>query len=60
MQQNAQTFFAQTEAATSGSLPQFIKDEFDVFLECGILPHGFLRVRVRYSECGNNELFACG
>jgi hypothetical protein len=29
----------------SGALPQFVKDEFDAFLECGILAHGFLRSR---------------
>ena len=26
-------------------MPRFIKDEFDAFLECGILAHGFLRLR---------------
>src|SRR4051812_18875912 len=26
-------------------LPDFVKDEFDAFLECGILAHGFLRLR---------------
>ena len=26
-------------------LPRFIKNEFDAFLECGILAHGFLRLR---------------
>ena len=43
VQQHAATFFAQTEEATGASLPQFIEDEFDAFLECGILAHGFLR-----------------
>ncbi len=45
VQQHAQTFFAQAEEATGSSLPQFVKDEFDAFLECGILAHGFLRLR---------------
>jgi hypothetical protein len=27
-------------------LPRFIKDEFDAFLKCGILAHGFLRLRL--------------
>ena len=45
VQQHAATFFAQTEEATGASLPQFIEDEFDAFLECGILAHGFLRLR---------------
>ena len=37
MQQHAATFFAETEAAAGADLPQFVKDEFDAFLECGIL-----------------------
>ena len=38
------------------SLPQFVKDEFDAFLECGILAHGF--VRVCCGECGDEKLVA--
>ena len=26
-------------------MPQFVKDEFDAYLECGILAHGFMRLR---------------
>jgi hypothetical protein len=35
----------QIEAETGASLPDFVKDEFDVFLECGILAHCFLSLR---------------
>ena len=56
VQQHAQTFFAQTEEATGASLPQFIKDEFDAFLECGILAHGFLRLHC--GDCGHDKLVA--
>ena len=56
VQQHAQTFFAQTEGATGVSLPQFVKDEFDAFLECGILAHGFLRLRC--GDCGHDKLVA--
>ena len=38
------------------ALPEFIKDEFDAFLECGILAHGFLRLRC--GECGHEKLVA--
>ncbi len=38
---------AETEADAGAGQPQFLKDEFDTFLECGILAHGFLR-----SRCG--------
>jgi len=41
VQQNAATFFAQAEETTGADLPQFVKDEFDAFPECGILAHGF-------------------
>jgi glycine/D-amino acid oxidase-like deaminating enzyme len=37
-------------------LPRFVKDEFDAFLECGILAHGFLRLRC--GECGHDKLLA--
>ena len=53
VQQHAATFFAETEAAAEADLPQFVKDEFDAFLECGILAHGFLRLR-----CGHDKLVA--
>ncbi|MBA3591953.1 MAG: transposase zinc-binding domain-containing protein [Methylibium sp.] len=46
----------QTEEAIGASLPQFIKDEFDAFLECGILAHGFLRLRC--VDCGHDKLLA--
>jgi len=51
-----ETFFAQVEAHTGSSVPQFIKDEFEAFLECGILAHGFLRLRCR--ECAHEKLVA--
>ena len=56
VQQHAQTFFAQTEEATGASLPLFFKDEFDAFLGCGILAHGFLRLRC--DDCGHDKLVA--
>jgi hypothetical protein len=45
VQEHLETFLAQVEAETGASLPEFIKAEFDAFLECGILAHGFLRLR---------------
>ena len=56
VQQHAATFFAQAEAAAGADLPQFVKDEFDAFLECGILAHGFLRLRC--GDCGHDKLVA--
>ena len=34
----------------------FVKDEFEAFLECGILAHGFLRVRC--AHCAHEKLVA--
>ena len=56
MQQHAATFFEQAEAAAGADLPQFVKDEFDAFLDCGILAHGFLRLRC--GDCGHDKLVA--
>ena len=44
VQQHAATFFAHADAEACADLPQFVKDEFDAFLERGILAHGFLRL----------------
>jgi hypothetical protein len=35
VQQHAETFFAQVQAAAGADLPRFIKDEFEAVLECG-------------------------
>ena len=56
VQQHAASFIAHTEDSTGSELPGFIKDEFDGFLECGILAHGFLRLRC--GDCGHNKLLA--
>jgi len=56
VQQHAANFFAETEAAAGAELPPFVKDEFDAFLECGILAHGFLRLRC--ADCGHDKLLA--
>ena len=56
-QQHAATFFEQTESAACADLPLSVKDEFDAFLECGILAHGFLRLRC--GDCSHDKLVAC-
>jgi len=56
IQENLETFFAQVEAETGMGLPDFVKDEFEAFLECGLLPHGFLRLRC--DDCGHEKLVA--
>ena len=56
MQQHAASFIARTEAGTGAALPRFVTEEFDAFLECGILACGFLWLRC--GECGLNKLLA--
>jgi Transposase zinc-binding domain len=58
-QQHAATFFAQAQDATGSSLPLYVKDEFDSFLSCGILVHGFLRLHC--GGCKQDQLltFSC-
>jgi hypothetical protein len=56
VQENLETFLADAQAGGAASLPQFVKDEFDAFLECGILAHGFLRLRC--AGCGHEKLVA--
>ena len=46
----------QFRSEAGADLPQFVKDEFDAFLECGILAHGFLRLRC--GDCGHDKLIA--
>ena len=62
VQQHAASFIAHTEAGTGSELPRFIEDEFDAFLECGILAHdpeAALR-RVRPRQAAGVQLQARG
>ncbi len=56
VQQHTATFIEQAEAEPGAELPRFVKDEFDAFLECGILAHGFLRLHC--ADCGHDKLVA--
>ena len=56
VQQHAATFIAETEVAAGADLAQFVKGEFDAFLECGILAQGYLRLRC--ADCGHHKLVA--
>ena len=42
-----------------GELPAFVRDEFEAYFRCGILAHGFLRVRCK--DCGHSRVvgFSC-
>ncbi len=40
VQDHLETFLAQVELETGAGLPEFVQEEFEAFLECGILAHG--------------------
>ncbi len=48
-------FLARLEAE-GGALPAFVKQEFDDYLKCGLLEHGFLRVKC--DACRHEHLVA--
>lgn len=56
VQENLLTFYRAAETEYEGGLPDFVKKEFDEYLKCGILAHGF--VRARCEQCGHEKLVA--
>jgi Transposase zinc-binding domain len=71
VQEHLETFLAQVERETGSGLPDFVREEFDAslslgadsdtslylaYLECGILAHGFLRLRC--ADCAPEKLVA--
>lgn len=55
VQEHLATFLAQCEASER-TVPSFVKKEFEEYLRCGILAHGFARVYC--SECRYDRLVA--
>ena len=49
VQERAQTFLVQAERGTEVGLPEFVKDEFEAFLECSTLARGFFAFAARTS-----------
>lgn len=43
-------------AEQAGGLPKFVTDEFDAYLRCGILEHGFAHFACR--RCGQSQVVA--
>ena len=57
VQAHLDTFLAFVDTETGGGgLPTFVTDEFDAFLACSILAHGFLRLRC--DGCAEEQLVA--
>lgn len=56
VRKHLETFLAEIQARTGTGLPAFVRGESEAFLECGILAHGFLRVRC--AGCAHEKLVA--
>ena len=56
VQENWETFRANLEKENGRSLPTHVLKEFRAFLECGILAHGFLRMKCE--NCPHEKLVA--
>jgi hypothetical protein len=55
VQAHERQFFADLEAE-GDEVPAFVRDEFEAYLRCGILAHGFVRVRCK--DCGHSRAVA--
>ena len=58
VQQHAQTYLAQAEAV-GAALPRFVTGEFHAYLKCGILAHGYMRLRCDTCACETLVAFSC-
>ena len=56
VREHYETFAAEVEHVCTTGLPQFVKDEFNAYLDCGILAHGFLRLTC--DGCARDTLVA--
>ena len=45
--------------AEGGSVPHFVQQEFDDYLKCGLLEHGFLRVKCDACSHEHRVAFSC-
>ena len=55
LQQHLASFVANREAE-GRPLPEYVKEEFEAFLRCGILAHGFLRLKC--TSCSQEKIVA--
>ena len=56
LREHLATFLARASAQDGSGLPRFVTREFERTLTCGILAHGFARLRC--TQCGRYELVA--
>jgi Transposase zinc-binding domain len=51
--------FRDRRAAEDRPLPRYVEAEFEAYLKCGRLEHGFLRVRCESCHAANLVAFSC-
>ena len=56
IQENLLNFYQQIDNEQEKNLPDFVKKEFEEFLKCGLLSHGFLRLQC--TSCKQEKLVA--
>ncbi len=59
IQNNWLSFQAQVESDTGYPLPDFVTKEFEEYLRCGILAHGFLRAQCESCHAEHLVAFSC-
>lgn len=51
--------FRDRRIAEGRPLPRYVEDEFDAYLKCGLLEHGFLRVKCESCQAEKLVAFSC-
>ena len=60
IQEHLLTFYEEVSQQSSErcGLPRYVKDEFEGYLKCGLLQHGFARIKCKAKDCGHEHLVA--
>ena len=59
IQENLFSFYHQIENEQEKQLPHYVKKEFEEFLKCGLLAHGFLRFQCESCKQEKLVAFSC-
>ena len=59
IQKNLLSFYQQIDNEQEKNLPNFVKKEFEEFLKCGLLAHGFLRLQCQSCQQEKLVAFSC-
>jgi ribosomal protein S27E len=51
--------FRDRRMAEGRALPRYVEDEFEAYLKCGLLEHGFLRVKCESCQAEKLVAFSC-